>query len=175
MASDQSFAHRALPTQLSGLSAVDVVLREKPSVFCVFVRRKNGNLVVLEAKTQPGQLLGVDSYWLDLEPSYRVAARKAGRVSDRVELGLLDSVYGFACERTSPSTLRLRMNQFHALPLLVQLHGDGTCSAQIMIANQTCRLHHIYVHDNTRLGIPYVEYVEVFGTNPQGATLSQRL
>lgn len=172
-----SYLQHAFASNTCGRDAVSVVKQTTPNVFGVFVRNKNGNIVVLEAvvEVKSRHITNVDSYWLDLEPSYKAAARKKGRLIDRESLGFMDTVYGFTYKSVSPTHIVLTMNKVRNKPLHVRLTADG-CVAEIMLRNELCTLQYIYVHDRTNSwGIPYVEYLEIYGTTKQGVRISERL
>jgi hypothetical protein len=157
---------------VKGSSAVPHIYKQCRNMLGAFVRNKNGNVVVLEGIVTNGCLTGIDSYWLDLEPSYIKSARKKGRLHDRDEFGYWDNkAYGFAVKKLSNTRLQVIMNQCMDKKITVALESNGV-NAYVSIDKELCRLNYIYVHDVTQMGlrtvggfIPKVEYVEIFAYN----------
>jgi len=154
------------PPNVSGREAVPHIFRQRPHVFAVIVRNKNGNVVVLEAAPKDGRLSDVDSYWLDLDPSYKKRARAWGRTHDRDEFGMMDRRgYGLRVLSSHAKYLIVSMAQLPNVHLRVRLEGDVT-NAYVQLNGAICRLQHVYVHDTVGYGfLPQVEYVEVHGLN----------
>jgi hypothetical protein len=158
-----SFKDKPVYFKETGSSAVDRVFASNPNVFGVFVRNKNGNLVVIEAIVSNQGLAAIDAYWLDLEPSYRAAARKKGRIHDRDELNFFDrKAYGYSSRKVDNYTMDMTFRQLPGRSIRVVMSHHHGVKAYCEIAGQQCRLHYIYVHDNRKL-IPSVEYIRVYG------------
>lgn len=145
-----------------GAEALPEIFARNRNVFCAFVRRKNGNVVLLEGIVKDdGTLEGIDSFWLDLEPAYRAAARARGRQHDRDELNVLDRrAYGFSSVRVNAKTLTIRMNQLPDYPITVRAEANGVHAYAIRDA-EIVRLRHIYVHDRSDGWLPSVDHIDV--------------
>lgn len=172
----QSFVDAHVPFAETGAAAIPRIRALNPRVFCAFVRNKNGNVVLLEGRTQDGRLVDVDSFWLDLEGSYRAAARKRGRTHDRDELSILDRrTYGFTAVRVNDTTLKLVFHQVPALAMFARLNADGSVTGFGQLHGVKMTVQYIYVQATTRLLIPVVEYIDVVGTDASGATVRGRV
>ena len=163
------------PTDLCGADAVPHVYKQNPKVFCVFVRRKNGNLVIYEGKGT-AKNMGVQHYWLDIEPAYKEAARLNGRNHDREDFSVFDyKAYGYEFKQIKDGTLSLVINAFKSRRITVR-YEKHRFNGYVKLNNEICRLYYIYVHDTTTMGIiPTVEYIEVWGLNRKGKLVSERL
>jgi hypothetical protein len=152
---------------VNGKVAVPHIYTHCSNMFAAIVRNKNGNVVVLEGLVaNNSKLEGIDTYWLDLEPSYMDAARKRGRAHDRDEFGFWDKqAYGSTFKRISDTRLQVTMNQVPDKNITVALEKNGV-NAYVTLYGELCRLNYIYVHDVFTLGIvPKVEYVEIHAFN----------
>lgn len=158
--------------QLKGIEAVDTILKEKPNVWCIFARSKNGNLAIHEAEVKGNTITGHDSYWLDLEPSYREAARARGRTHDRDEFSMADRVqaYGFNEEVLGPDKRIVRIRSYPERAITVKLEKSGV-HAYVRIQDSLCRLQYIYVQHH----FWQVEYIELHGIDSKKRHVSERL
>jgi hypothetical protein len=99
-----------------------------PNIFLVCFRDKNKNVMVYQARVANGVLLDppVESYWLNLEPSYRDSRRKKGIVHDREEQNFLDRrfAWGFESKRASDKECSFCFKNFNH-PMTVKLTPKG--------------------------------------------------
>ena len=175
----KSFEGGPLGNDTKGANAIPHVYKQCPNVFGIFVRNKNGNIVVMEALTNSnGSIDKIESYWLDLEPSYRDAARKGGRKHDREEFGMFDNRgYGHTIKDTSDDRKKfiIYMNQLPRVPITIASESNGV-NAYVTLKGELCRLEYIYVHDQTTLGLfPTVEYIEVHGINRKREKIVEKM
>lgn len=166
------------PNDVYGADAVPHVFRQNSNVFGTFVRDKNGNIVVFEAITNGNTIDHIDSYWLDIEPSYRAATRARGQKHDRVELNMFDRRgYGFSEKRIAPDQIMVTMNQLPKAPITVVKKAKGV-DAYVKLnvdgTDRMCKLKYIHVHDTTTLGIPTVSHIDVHAKY-QKRTIVQRM
>lgn len=165
---------------LGGQAAVPWVYRKCKEVFCVLTRNYNSNILVWEVTAPHNAKSPIESYWLDLEPSYRASARAAGRLHDRCERGITDEIpYGYTVNTIDPgNTWEMTMRQVPYVPITVQREvlrdRKGTVRTvyngylQLQSApdkpSVLCRLQHIHVHDYmTAFGLPHADKVSVYG------------
>lgn len=171
-----SFVDGPFPYEnLRGAAAVDAILKLKPNVWCIFVRKQNGNLALHEALLNSnGHIVGHDSYWLDLEPTYKASAREQGRMHDRDEFTQWDRLgYGFHVEtseeRSKSQTVRLAQHKQRAV--VVKAEGKRGVNAYVKINDEVCRLRYIYVENNGNL----VSHIVLHGINHKRQLVSERL
>lgn len=139
--SGKTFTNGPFPAQQKGILAISHVKRLAPTVFACLARNKNGNLVVMEADEKKG----VEFYWLDLEPSYKEAARKTGRVHDREEFGRLDHIaYGHTVQKLGNGYV-VRMKQLPKHDMLIRF-VDGKSKAYVREKDKEYLLDFIYVN-----------------------------
>lgn len=176
-----AFKNGPVPFHTMGNAAVDDIYKARPHAFCVFTRNKNGNVVVLENTTEmKGNRMVIDTYFLDLEPKYKEASRKAGRIHDRDELSWIAwmNAYGFDQEISQHGVdpvYTIRFFQVKDKPVTVKRVKNKT-HGYIMINHTVCRLHHIYVHDKANMvGLPYVEYLDICGMNSKKEIVCERI
>jgi hypothetical protein len=165
------------PRHGSGVQAVPAIRARDPGVFATITRRKNGNVVVYRANVSPqGGIDGIDTFWLDLEPSYRAAARAQGRAHDRDEFTFLDRIYyGTHTSLGKPPgvTATVCLKKVPEYPLTLRLMADRIhVHAYVTLKSQMCRLEGIYVHDNGPLS---PDYIELVGLNTQRERVTVRI
>lgn len=111
-----------------GAAAIPLIQAQCPRVFLCVTRSKNGNIFCYEAvlNAHTGHLEGVQSFWLDLEPSYKAAARQRGRPHDRDEMSRFDTVaYGFTFKPLTAHTGSFRMDRAPEHEMFVRVSADG--------------------------------------------------
>lgn len=130
-----------LETNEKGISAIPLIKRACPNVFMCFTRTKNGNVIVFEALPDK-----IDAYWLDLEPSYRKAARERGRLHDRDEFGHLDHyAYGFTARKLTETSWEMKMRQLPKHPILVRRAPNGAVRAFVRHENKEVQIEFVHV------------------------------
>ena len=170
-----SFADGPFPYNLRGADAVDAILKLKPNVWCIFVRKQNGNVALHEARLNGrGHIVGHDSYWLDLEPTYRASAREKGRKHDRDEFKPWDHLgYGFSVETKEerPTSQTVRISQHKERSVVVKAEGKHGVNAYVKINNEVCRLRYIFVENSGHT----VSHIELHGINRKRQLVSERI
>lgn len=120
------------------------ILKRCPSVFLIFYRSKNQNVVIYDAnitKNENGKYIfqdpAIDIYWLDIEPSYREKRMKQGINHDREELNMWDKqVYGIEEKRISDTQINFRFKLLPKHWFIVKLSEDtGTVKTFITFQN----------------------------------------
>jgi len=96
-----------------------------PFVFLVCFRDKNKNVMIYQASVENGKLANppIESYWLNLEPSYREARKKKNIHHDREEQGFLDKkfAWGFEQKRISDAEATFTFLNFPETVMTVKL------------------------------------------------------
>jgi hypothetical protein len=143
------------PANVKGIGAIPHIKRAAPGVFCCLARSTNGNIVVMEAD----KVTGIHFYWLDLEPSYKDAARKKNRVNDRDEFGRLDHIaYGHTQEKQPDHTYIVRMKQLARYPIHVRFVGNKA-KAYVTYNSHEYILDFIYVNQKNAFTYEVDAYV----------------
>jgi Domain of unknown function (DUF4833) len=152
------------PGNVQGLAAVNHIYEQCPNAFLVLTRLKNGNVVVYEGQKEEktGRIVSVDNYWLDLEPSYK-KSKGNDRKNDRDSLNIIErNAYGCTLKPRSTSVSIVRMKKIPSVVMAVISTKKG-CEARMKMHGKTCKIHHVYVHDTSVLGIPSADYFEIVG------------
>ena len=171
-----SHASPAERTMRQRAQQVTAYLAKHPvsNLLMTLTRNKNQNFVCYQAMLQKGgqcfmSSKPVDVFWLDIEPSYQEAARRAGRTHDRCELSWLERRHAFGVTTirrggsdTSPTEFvvgvvalprrTFTMRIVNSVPRLI-----GT------IAKQRAVLQRVHVNETSQLLGPKVESVFLIG------------
>jgi Domain of unknown function (DUF4833) len=131
----------------------------------------------LDSQCVPIQDDAVFQYWRVFEkaPPVRLLALSA---LDRIAYGI--SEQRTVSKTTSGAVHFLRLRQFQKTPIdIVTTRGrDGRCSSQARTAinGKECELTSVYVNLGKGFLIPSVEFIDVFGKDPQtGQNVSERI
>jgi hypothetical protein len=165
------------------LSVLEKYQADNPNLMFVICRNKNANTVCYEAVKEGDKLGGaaIQVYWLDIEPSYVEAARKKGKMDDRVELNVIEKKMAYGCSATAstttPGEYSVKLVAFPKRLGTLKLAADGTTPVMYMEINgQQCVLKKIFVQAVDRMiGLPKVEYIELFGVDADGNAAQERL
>ena len=150
----KTFENMLFPNDSKGILAISHVKRLAPTVFACLARNKNGNLVVMEADEKQG----VSFYWLDLEPSYREAARKAGKKHDRDEFGRLDHIaYGYTSRKLGTGFV-VALKQLPHHEIIVRF-VNGKSKAYVREKEKEYLLDFIYVNQTGMVSYEVDAYV----------------
>ena len=161
-----SFKHTYFPTSESGVSAIETIFTHAPNVFLVISRKKNGNVVCYEALLDNDKnIVGIDVYWLDLDPAFRKKSRQKNRGSDRYELTTVDRM-GYDIKIIDNSAKRKWKLCFkvYSQHMTVVQHNDKIFLYRKGKNGKLQILKYLYVHDqNNGLGLPTVTSVDLVG------------
>ena len=159
----EDFKDVQFPVDLCGPASIHVIYEMNPKVFFVISRKFNGNVMVYSAVTKNNKMVGVEMYWLDLEHSYRIRARKKGRKHDRDEVTLLQKVgYGFKAnplniDQTLWNITFAKMNSYN---ITIEFNEEKQSASAYIDKEKTKKLHHVYLEDSKNpVGIPTVKKV----------------
>lgn len=169
-------AHEARIAQLRAAS---------PNILFFIARSKNLNLVVYEAlvDSKSGNLSvdkPVDVYWQDIDPEYMKKNRASGVKSDRSDLNYIEKTMAYGL---SSSPADGKPSGYYSVKLvsfpdrLVTVWKDSTsgkCRAQIAINGKQCDLKRIYVETKDSWTGPKVQFVDLTGTDENGANVFER-
>ena len=148
-----------------GKDAIPDVFKRDPNVFCVIARSNNGNIVTFVGKPpeKKGDKIGVDQFWLDLDPDRVRHARESGKNHDRVEMLIIDGqAYGFSTQIAGNDTV-LYMQQVRR-PVIIRPGKSGGYNAFVKINGQMSLLKYIWVSVTPQMGIiPIVNYIDIVG------------
>jgi hypothetical protein len=146
-----------------GKASIPDIFDRLSNIILVIYRRKNGNVVVYEAKVRNGELQGIDAYWLDLDPNYRTPGKPLRQPFERLD----HLAYGFkVIRKVSPKRWVLKFKQ-HPKEMVVVVSSCGKRVALFCdIKDSLTRVEHFFVADKTVLNmLPTVDYIEVVGFN----------
>jgi len=137
----------------------------------VVARSKNANVVAYDANPAPGGGLvatePVVAYWL-----------LDGDEKRREELTGIERERAYGVEGKpghAPGTYTVVFKARRKFPLAVRV-VNGCPVAVTRIQGHTAILHRLFVKSKEGLGLPKIEYVEVFGENPDtGAPVQEKL
>jgi hypothetical protein len=171
---------------------------DTPSIALYIERSKNQNIVVYDAKPVQQACAAppdaIQSYWLDIDPAYVAKARAEGRLSDRVDLSLIERklAYGHSVASSGPFSLpevipgmtseRLALT-FVAVPsremeLRWLTDADQLPVILAAINNSICILSKIFVQSTEPkrfYQLPRVEYIDLIGVTLDGEAVSERI
>ena len=138
-----------------------------PLLFTI-ARSKNANVVRYCARVSAKGLeraRPIDAFWLMLAEDGR-----------REELSWAERqlAYGFAVSNATERACTLRLTAFDARPVQVERSADGY-RALVTVAGQRALLKRIFVQTSEGALLPSVQHLDLFGTTPGGAPLSERL
>ena len=146
---------------MSGSAALPHIGRLCPNALFAFTKSANGNVVVMEAVVKKDGKLGIDQYWLDIDPEYVKRARAQKKPHDRVEMGLFEQWgYGFTEETTAQGSLKVKMSQ--SIPFLVK-RVDGRWYAIVMMDKAPVIITEVHITTSGYLLDPRVSSVEARG------------
>ena len=159
-----TFKSKPFPDHANWSEAMTLIYKESKNVFLIISRNKNRNLMVYEALTDlQGNLLGIEQYWLDLEPSYVQSARAKGRNHERDELSTLD-YFGYGMEVKDKYRPDKWQVQFKQCPqnMTLRTHKGGVSLYRKNARGEVQKVHHLHLHDRSRMGfLPTVDYVDI--------------
>jgi hypothetical protein len=117
-------------------------------------------------------------YWLDIEPSYVEAARKKGKMDDRVELNMIEKKMAYGCSASpkpgEEGTFIVKLVAFPSRLVTVKLE-DGKPVARMSINGEDHQLKKIYVTATERtLRLPKVEHIDLFAVDKDGKAVTER-
>lgn len=158
-----TFNKLPFPNNLSGVKAIPFIYKENSNIFLVIARKKNDNVMVYQAIVDDrGNLFDIEQYWLDLDPSYRVKSRSAGKTHDRDELSTLDYfAYGVeVVNKITPNKWEIKFNQ-HPRTMILEKHDKGVS----LFSHETeviKKIHHFFIHDRHIINLlPTVDFIDV--------------
>lgn len=155
-------------TTLSGVSATADIRRHNRNVFMVIGRRKNGNVVVMEANVdRRGNITGIRQFWLDLDPKTKAKARKKGRVHDMDPFTKMDEyAYGIRVISEMPTRWTFCFKRFPSKIFTIRLTGTSAVVCETDTEQREKLLvRHMYVRDKPALGLlwPTVDSIVLTG------------
>jgi len=154
---------------LASLSWPEVAAAEQsPATLFTITRSKNKNAVVYQAKARGLELdqqQPIDAFWQMLAEDGR-----------REELGWAERklAYGFSIAGLSAERCVLRLVAFKQRPVTVERRGKAFRAVTI-IAGRPGTLEQIFVKTSEGSLLPSVQYLDVVGTDSDGARLSERI
>lgn len=147
--------------EVSGSAALPHIQRLCPNALFGFTKNANGNVVVMEVVEKPDGKLGMEQYWLDIDPEYVKSARKNGKTHDRVEMKFYEAWgYGFSEETTAKGSLKVKMSQSIAF---VVKRVDGRWRAIVMMDKAPVIVTEVHIQTSGNLLDPRVSSVEARG------------
>jgi hypothetical protein len=152
----------SIPTK--GLQAVPEIMSANSNVFLVIARRKNGNVMVYEAVLNKSrEITGIDSYWLDLEPSYQRKSRKKGKKDDREELSVLDHfAYGIKVIQHISKTRWEVMFKQYSQKMIIVVCSTGVSLYRKGKNKNLQKVESFFLHDRAILNLlPTVDSIDV--------------
>jgi hypothetical protein len=148
-------------TKYHGAQAVKPVYAFDKTVFLVVTKSQNGNIIVIRAKLDTSyNIRKIESFWLDLDPTYRV-----NKNHNRVELSSLESwAYGITVQsKLNKKNWIIVFNQLNTTKLRISIDQRGAATCWSYSKNtKITRLHINLKHKFLR--VPKVTSVEVFGS-----------
>jgi hypothetical protein len=160
----QSFKEKPFPNSLYGVAAIPTVYAQNSNVFLVVARKKNGNVMVYEAVLDANRnISNINSFWLDLEPSYKQNARKRGRLHDVDELSKID-YFGYGVEiirKITSQKWEIQFNQYKQ-KMVIKVHETGVSLYRKGLKDEVQKVHHLFLHDRQVLNmLPTVDSIDV--------------
>ena len=163
----QTFTEHPFPSNQNGQKAIREIYKLNKSVFLCIARSVNGNVMVYKANVDDkGHLVGIDMFWLDLEPSYMKSARKRGRNHDRDEIGILDTmVYGIdIINKESPTTWQVKFKKFQQV-MTIHSFPDKTVTLFRERNKRKQKVFSFFIHVRSVIGYQKVDQVDVTAFN----------
>jgi len=163
-----TFREGPVPFPEVGAHAIRKIYSLNKQVCLCIARNLNGNVMVYKVGLDKDcHITGVDMFWLDLEPSFVEAARKARRSHDRDEPCQIDHmVYGIdIVKRESSTTWQVKFKQF---PQLMTIHAFPDRSVSLYrVGKNTHRqkVFSFFIHTRMVLGIPKVDQIDLTAFN----------
>lgn len=147
-----------------------------PNVLFFIARSKNKNIVVYEGMLNAaGNGFNTDKacdvYWLDIDPEYQAAARKKGKMDDRVELGTIEKKFAYGVtpelDSSKKNTYNLKLVALPERTAIMFLDESGKLRAQMQVNGKYVDVVSVYVNAVDRtLQLPKVMYVDIAGNDP---------
>jgi hypothetical protein len=158
-----------------GINAHKSIQHRAPNVLFSISRSRNGNVVVYEGITKNKKIIGVDAYWLNIDPVFKAKARKRGITHDREGLSVFDRIaYGYSLESNKNGSKVLKLRQCPEHKLLLMYH-NGQARAYGRFQNNDIMISHIHVIEDGKLW-PSVTSVMIYGKEPKtGKEMNYRL
>jgi len=137
----------------------------------------NGNVVVYEGMLKDKELdpkKPIDVYWLDIDPDYVKAARKAGRNHDRQELSYIDTTMAYgatpellANKKGVKSIYKLKLVALPDRDVSMAVDDNGLPKTTITLnKNVECYLKEVFVETKSNfIGFPTVVSVTLTGSD----------
>jgi Domain of unknown function (DUF4833) len=141
--------------------------RSATTLFTI-ARSKNANVVRYVALSDDSGLIlsnPIDAYWLMLAENGR---REALSWAER------KLAYGFSVSSSSAERCQLRLTAFKQRALLVERQGRRF-RATLNIGGKRAVLERIFVQSSEEGLVPSVQYVDLFGSTPDGSPLTERV
>jgi hypothetical protein len=158
----------SIVTQKSGIFAVSDLYKANSNIGLVITRRLNGNVVVYEVMLNSERhITSISMFWMDQDSKYKQKSRNKGKNNDREEFSVLDKyAYGIKVTYKSPQQWEFIFNRFAHKKFYFSVHSTGVscfCDKDNIIT----KVHHLYIHDQPKLGIlwPSVDYIDIVGFN----------
>lgn len=114
-------------------------------------------IVVYEAKRIKNALVAplVDLYWSNLDQPRR------GKVGAKAQ----EIFFGVKARKIGTGKYQMVVNAFPAKSITVHLRKSGRCVAKTVIDGKEAKLHRIYVEMSSRMGLPTVDAMWLYGTH----------
>ena len=144
------------------------------NLLMTLTRNKNQNFVCYQAVLQRGgwhfaPKNPVSVFWLDIEPSYQAAARKAGRTHDRCELNCIERQYAYGVtairrggSATHPTEFAIAVAALPKRVFVLRVVNDAPRLIGT-IATRRAVLQRVHVNEKSGLLRPTVQSVFLVG------------
>lgn len=152
----------------------EVIRKEDKHVLFIIGRSKNKNVIVVYGDHNPsGQLLGISTFWLELEPSYQRKARQKGIKHDRVELSRTEQAAFDIKVQELQAGIKFQINVNRLPhPIFVFKRAGKRPLAVCRIKGKSCIIQRVWVE----LQGLRIRYIELFGKPPRSTTIiSERI
>ena len=160
----KTFANKPFAYPTTGLNAVSDILAANKNIFTVIARNNNGNVVVYEALLNDRkQLIGIDVYWLDLDPAFRRKARSQNRHTDRVALTKMDR-FGYGMQvirKKSPYIWKVKFQHFNQ-DMTIAIRNNDVNLYRRRRDGELSKVSSIFIKNRSILGgLPTVESLTI--------------